>query len=82
MSDSAKMFTNSCMTMLSAALGGTAALIIFSLISVAMILLCCVLGFVLFQDTMDEIEHDLEEERRELPRYVTPLFETPEPGRW
>jgi hypothetical protein len=29
---------------------------------------------------MDEIEHDLEEERRDLPRYVTPLFETPEPG--
>jgi hypothetical protein len=57
-------------------------LIVFSLIAIAVLLLCCVVGFAIFQDTMEEIERDLEEGRREPPHPVllTPLFETPAPG--
>jgi uncharacterized membrane protein YqjE len=68
--------------MLSAALGGTVALIVFSLIAVAFLVLCCVLSFTIFQDTVEEIENDIEAERREPPPPVllTPLFEQPVPG--
>jgi len=70
------------MTMLSAALGGTVALIVFSLITVAFLILCCVLSFTIFQNTMTEIESELESERREPPPAIllTPLFEQPAPG--
>jgi hypothetical protein len=53
--------------MFSAMLGGTIALSVFTVITVVFLLLCCVGGFALFVDTMDQIEDDLEDSRRELP---------------
>jgi hypothetical protein len=80
--DPASSFANSCMTMLSAALGGTVALIVFSFIAIAFLILCCALSFTIFQSTVEEIENDIEAERREPPPPVllTPLFEQPAPG--
>lgn len=58
----------SCISMLSAMLGGTIALVVFSLIAIAFLLVCCVVGFAVFVDAMDKIEADLEDSRRELPQ--------------
>ena len=81
MADPGDSFVNSCVTMFSAAMGGTVALAFFAVITIVVLLACCFIGIAILDGVVDEMNDQMEwEQDREPPPRVTPVFPQPEPG--